>query len=76
MTGDIGYRLSWIYALEKRVTYGTKTTMDQFADEQAICDVGALPYICDVAQAVSCQRLAMGQHGVGARKQEGIRSAK
>ncbi len=50
--------------------------MDQFADEQSICDVGALPYIWDFAQAVSCQRLAMGQHGVGARKQEGIRTAK
>jgi hypothetical protein len=43
LTEDIGYRLSWIYALEKRVTYGTKTTIYQFADEQSIYDVGALP---------------------------------
>ena len=34
--------------------------MDQFADELAICDVGALPYIWDFAQAVSCQRLCDG----------------
>jgi hypothetical protein len=49
---DRGHRLQIIMDIcpGKTFTYGTKTTIYQFADEQSIYDVGALPHIWNFAQ--------------------------
>jgi len=49
-TEDMGYTLDWAYALEKRVTNGTKTTIYQPAFERPVYDVRALQDLRDLAQ--------------------------
>ena len=43
LTGYMGYTLDWAHALEKRVTYGRKTTICQPAQQQAFRNERAVP---------------------------------